>query len=308
MDHMEAFERLAHLKDPRVLAIGLLVGLSSCTVVTDRMRFHFDDERRGSFSLAAHADAGKPDKDQDDKDPFHTRKDPLEQAIEDKMKACGLSGLVFRGPNDNEYINARGSFNYPDELEMSLACIPSGWDVVRVQSKRDEGLLRYTYVTTIRFEQPQAEVDFAGPDTNVSLNSTDTFPRELSLTVPGTISDVHSDTDILGADFKTEEYGTQEVRAMLTERANADASKDAFVAKVKKEIAAGRISALDVSKLPRNVYAVTVTSYQWRVKFQDILSIAGVLFGSGFLLQFIGSRLPAGKRRRQAAKRAKPSS
>jgi hypothetical protein len=289
---------------PVVSAIGLLVGLSSCTVVTDRMRFHFDDERRGSFSLAAHARVGKSDNDEkeNEEDPFHTKKTPLERAIEDKMKACGLSGLVFRVADD-EHINARGSFNYPDELEMSLACIPSGWDVVRVQSKRDEGLLRDTYVTTIRLEQPRVDVDFADDD-KVSLNSPDTFPRELSLTVPGTISDVHSDTDILGADFKTEEYGTQEVRAMLTERANADASENALVAKVKKEIASGLIDGTNVSKLPRNVYAVTVTSYQWRVKFQDILSIAGVLFGSGFLLQFIGSRLPAGKRRRQAAKRA----
>ena len=190
---------------------------------------------------------------------------------------------------------------------MSLACIPSGWDVVRVQSKRDEELLRYTYVTTIRFEQPRAEIDFAD-ENKISLNSTDTFPRELSLTVPGTISKIDNATDILGADFKTEEYGTQEVRAMLTERVNAEALKDAVVAKLKKEVAAGRISALDVSGIPRNVYAVTVTSYQWRVKFQDILSIAGVLFGSGFLLQFIGSRLPAGKRRRQPARKGNRSS
>ena len=282
------------------LGIGLLVGLSSCTVITDRMRFHFDDERRGSFSLAAHADAGKPEKDEDEKDPFHTKKDPLEQAIEDKMKACGLSGMVFRGANDDEHINARGSFNYPDELEMSLACIPSGWDVVRVQSKRDEALLRYVYVTTIRFEQPQAEVDF-GEDNKISLNSTDTFPRELSLTVPGTISKVENDTNILGVDFKAEQYGTQEVRAMLTERTNASDLKDALVAKLKKEVAAGKIDGTNLSTLPRNVYAVTVTSYQWRVTFQDILSIAGVLFGSGFLLQFIGSRLSAGRRRRKAA-------
>jgi hypothetical protein len=307
MDHLEALQRLARLKDPRVLAIGLLVGLSSCTVTTDRMRFHFDDERRGSFSLAAHARVGKSDEDEDENDPFHTKKDPLEQAIEAKMKACGLSGLVFR-VRDDEHINARGSFNYPDELEMSLACIPSGWDVVRVQSKRDEGLLRYIYVTTIRLEQPQVDVDFGEPDKHVSLNSTDTFPRELSLTVPGTISEVANDTHILGADFKAEPYGTQEVRAMLTDRGDAKALKNALWKKVQEEVAAGRIDGTNVSKIPRNVYAVTVTSYQWRVKFQDILSIAGVLFGSGFLLQFISSRLPAGKRRRQAAKRAKPSS
>lgn len=291
-----------HRAVPVVSGIGLMVCLSSCTTTTDRMRFHFDDERRGSFSLAAHADVGKPDEKEDEKDPFHTKKDPLEQAIEDKMKACGLSGLVFRGPNDTEHINARASFNYPDELEMSIACIPSGWDVVRVQSKRDEGLLRYIYVTTIRFEQPQ--VEFAETGNMVNLNSTDTFPRELSLTVPGTISEVHSDTDILGADLKAEQYGTQEVRAMLTERANASDLKDALEAKLQKDAAAGRIDGTNVSKLPRNVYAVTVTSYQWRVKFQDILSIAGVLFGSGFVLQFIGSRLPAGKRRRQAKRAA----
>ena len=310
MDHIAALERLARLKDSRAaLAIGLLVGLSSCTITTDRMRFHFDDERRGSFSLAAHAHLGKSDEDEkeNEEDPFHTKKTPLERAIEDKMKACGLSGLTFREKGE-EHINARGSFAYPDELETSLACIPSGWDVVRVQSKRDEGLLRYTYVTTIRFEQPRAEVDFGAPGNNVDVNTIDRFPMELSLTVPGTISKVDNDTHILGADFKAEQYGTQEVRAMLTKRANADDLAKDLRKKVENEVAAGRIDQAKAADLPRNIYAITVTSYQWRVKFQDILSIAGVLFGSGFALQFISSRLPAGKRRRQAARNAKRSS
>jgi len=291
-----------------VSVIGLLVGLSSCSVTTDRMRFHFDDERRGSFSLAAHADhVGKNDEGEEKNDPLHARKDPLERAIEDKMKACGLAGLTFRTEDDVEHINARTSFNYPDELEMSLACIPSGWDVVRVQSKRDEGLLRYTYVTTIRFEQPQVEVDFDSLVKNVSVNTLDRFPMELSLTVPGTISKVDNDTHILGADFKAEQYGTQEVRAMLTKRANADDLAKGLQEKIENEVAADRIDQAKAADLPRNVYAITVTSYQWRVKFQDILSIAGVLFGSGFLLQFIGSRLPAGKRR-QAARKGNRSS
>jgi hypothetical protein len=105
-----------------------------------------------------------------------------------------------------------------------------------------------------------------------------------------------------------DKFGTQEVRATLTERGDAKALKNALWKKVQNEVATGRIDGTNVSKLPRNVYAVTVTSYQWRVKFQDILSIAGVLFGSGFLLQFISSRLPAGKRRRQAARNANRSS
>jgi hypothetical protein len=279
---------------PVVAGIGLLVCLSSCTVTTDRMRFHFDDERRGSFSLAATAHLGKP-KGEDEGDIFHSKKLPIEQSIEDKMKACGLSGLTFRA-DDDEHINARSSFNYPDELETSLACIPSGWDVVRVQSKRDEGLLRYTYVTTIRLEEPRVTVDFSAPSKDVGVNSISTFPRELSLTVPGTISDIHSDTDILGAVFKVDKYGTQEVRATLTEGANADALANDLAKKVHNAVARGRIDQTNLSRFSRNVYAVTVTSHQWRVRLEDILSIAGVLFGSGFVLQFLRSRLPGDKR------------
>ena len=290
-----------HRPGPVVSGIGLLLCLTSCTVTTERMRFHFDDERRGSFSLAASANVGKPDEDEVEKDPFNTKKTPLEQGIEEKMKACGLSGLAFRTKDGREHINARGSFAYPDELETSLACIPSGWDLVRVQSKRDEGLLRYTYVTTIRLEMPRVTVDFASPENNVDINGIDTFPRELSLTVPGTISDVSSDTDILGADFKVQDHGTQEVRAMLTQRADARALTDDMRKKVNNAVASGRINDTNVSTLPRNVYAVTVTSRQWRIHFQDILSIAGVLFGSGFLVQFLRSRLPAKKGRRKAA-------
>ena len=96
-----------HRAVPVVLGIGLLVGLSSCTVTTDRMRFHFDDERRGSFSLAASAHVGKNDEDEDKDDILHTKKTPLERAIEDKMKACGLAGLTFRGEDGDEHINAR---------------------------------------------------------------------------------------------------------------------------------------------------------------------------------------------------------
>jgi len=299
-EDMRQLKICMHRRFAVVSGIGLLLCLSSCGTTMDRMRFHFDDERRGSFSLAATAPLGKDDEEEDEKDPFHTKKNPLEQAIEDKMKACGLSGLAFRDEDGDEHINARGSFDYPDELEMSLACIPSGWDVVRVESKRDEGLLRYTYVTTIRLEEPRVTVDF-DHDKLVGVNGISKFPRELSLTVPGTINDVRSDTDILVTDLKAQKYGTQEVRATLTERANAGALADALQNRFQKEVASGRIERSNVATLPRNVYALTVSSYQWRVGFQDILSIAGVLFGSGFLVQFVRSRLPGGKRRRRAA-------
>jgi hypothetical protein len=284
---------------PVIAGIVFLPCLSSCTVTTDRMRFHFDDERRGSFSIAASVHIGKP-KGGDKGDFFHAKKSPIEQSIEDKMKACGLSGLTFRA-DEEEHINARASFNYPDELETSLACIPSGWDVVRVQSKRDEGLLRYTYVTTIRLEQPRVTVNFSEPTKDVGIAGIGTFPRELSVTVPGTISDVRSDTDILGAIFKADNYGTQEVRATLTEAPDSDTLTSDLEKKVQNAVARGRIDQTNLSRLSRNVYAVTVTSHQWRVHLEDILSIAGVLFGSGFVLQFVRSRAPGVKRRRQAA-------
>jgi hypothetical protein len=304
MDHMEAFERLARLKHPRVLAIGLLVGLSSCTVVTDRMRFHFDDERRGSFSASAFVPIMKT---RGESDIMRTEKIPLEQSIEKKVKDCGLPARTFRR-DGKVHVDINTSFASPDQLEKSLACLPGMGDGARIESRRDEGWFRSTYVTTIRLEGPRTKVDFGEQGKRATVYGIGPFPRELALTVPGTIGEIHSDTDILGADLKAEQSGTSEARAILTERADAEALREGLRKKVQADVDAGKVDAANVSRLPPSVYAVTVTSHQWRFGLQEILSVLGALFGSGFLLQFLRSRLPAGKRRRQAARGANRSS
>ena len=276
-----------------VAALLALPCLGSCVLRTDRMRIHFDDERRGSFSLAATVEGGT--KTGDPKSVFDIKKTEAEVSIEDKLKACGFSALTFRTPGQM-HINARASFNYPDELETSLACVPSGWDVVNLELQARRGPVSLHLYDDAAARAAAVSINTSNGESSVRVAQIESFPRRLFLTVPGTIKEISSDgTDILGARFAAREYGTEEVRATLDEERDYDALGQRLRTRAQNAFQAGRLTATNVSTLRRNVYALTVTSYQWKFRLQDLLSILAVLFGSGFVVKLVRGRLPAGR-------------
>jgi hypothetical protein len=138
-------------------------------------------------------------------------------------------------------------------------------------------------------------------DEQLQLNDLGTFPRDLRVTIPGAIESSGNSSRILGGRVELEEIGPSTLKVIFFEEEGPDGQaepREKFLETRKAAFAAGRLKPEQFEKQGSDVLSVSITSYERNYELKDILSILGVLFGSGFLIQLAGRWLA---RRKPAA-------
>jgi hypothetical protein len=261
---------------------------AGCAFQTDEMRIHLDDENRGSFAAIGSSErllvpANELEKSSEFK---------LATKTQQQLAACGFRSSVYT-KDGKVYVSARMNFQYPHELTSTLVCAPTALSDVQVSVDKREGLLWDTYRTTIILHEPRLNVtvtrskDGKKGDKNITLgmNNLQEVPILLRVAVPGEVTAIHNYSVVLGGVVRTRKADTANVLINL----DFDRTADSRGQKVRTKFLERRVAMLERDKVDIDEledqgvdgFSVEILSIRRNFRLQDILSLLGILFGSG---------------------------
>jgi hypothetical protein len=277
---------------PLMLALFVAAGLAGCRSQVDELRMRINDAEEGTFSGAVSGEIWQNEQD----DPEHSDVYMELNTLSENMTRCNVTHLLYEREG-RERLDVRAAFTDIDDLNSILSCAAQQVKEPSVEFERHDGFFWNTFI--VRFT--------ANDDSPACADRNDcpppsAFPRVLLLTVPARVHAIHDRSQIVGVDVRARQVDDNTVRVEVRPQADYRAANLRYFA--------GRRE-----RTRRDVLKIEVVSRQANYNINTIVSVIGVIFGSGFLIQLSrryifhspaqsadGDAAPPRRRRRAKAK------
>lgn len=260
----------------RCMALSLL--LTSCSHKIDEMRFRFDADRKGAFTASGSTTLS--DTEIADIDNSSTASDV--KLFQKKMDDCGFKTASYVKSNEMK-LDVRAAFESPEELSSMIGCAPVSWKEFDISVERQQGVFYTTFITHFLMRQPRFHA--ADESGNVNAANITDVPRKLYFSVPGSVDDIANLSSIAG--LKIDVQRRDEETVFVESTASVEAAKERAnqLAEVQKKWTAGTVNAGNIAEQGTDQLEFKITSHENKFALQDILSVIGIIFGSGLLLE-----------------------
>lgn len=252
---------------PRVpaaaLSLILVLFMSGCRGQLDEMRMRIDQSEQGS--LTAQVSANVTDEEVNDDVIMNGGTYRELNEIGQEMVRCNIRHVIY-GRQRTVFLDLRSAFTDIDDLNSMLRCAVVNAREPRVEFERHDGFLWNRFIFRFAISQDRrpcpAEEDCLGSD----------FPRVILLTVPGKVHAINNGSRLLGFNLAYHQVDDDTVRVEIAPAADYRAQNLRHFANRRGP------EELDEVKLE-------VVSRVANFNLTTILSVIGMIFGSGLLIQ-----------------------
>jgi len=247
------------------MAAALSALLASCYSHVDEIRMRIDKEEKGVVIALVSADLQDPDIDTDElkNDQAYQELEYLQTKV---IAPCTISHRLYRR-RGKAFLDLRGRFEDADELNSILNCGAQHIEEPSVEFERHDGFFHNRYVT--RFSITQMTEACGTPEE--CDDQPVLFPRVLTLTIPGKVDRIESSGSPLGFDIQTRELDDNSAQVRIREQPN----RGALLSRHFRGSTEPR----------RDTLTVEIRSFESNYNLNTIISVVGVIFGSGVLIQ-----------------------
>lgn len=241
---------------------ALILILGSCHGRFDELRMRVDASEQGALTAQLSQDIPTNQADLQNSATYSGMNNFAAQLTE----RCNVRHVLF--PRENRLrLDLRAAFTDIDDLNSTLNCSAFIFREPRVEFERTDGFLWNTFV--VRFFI--SEMNGACPATG-SCAPSSLFPRVILLTVPGKIHRIENNSTMLGIDVHPVQDDDDTMRVTIAAMPDYRAQNLRYFA-----------NRRDRSR--RDELRIEVTSRVANFNLSTILSVIGMIFGSGLLIQ-----------------------
>lgn len=256
----------------------MLLLLTSCSHKIDEMRFRFDADRKGTFT--ASGSTSLSDSDIADIDNSSTAEGV--KKFQEKLTDCGFKTASYVKRPEMK-LDVRASFESPEELSSMIGCTPISWKEFDISVERQQGVFYTTFITHLSMRQPRFNVADSGGI--ISAAKITDVPRKLYVSVPGSVDDIVNLSSIPGLKIDVQRRDEETVLVEATASEELAKERANQLAEVQRQWTAGIVNAANIAEQGTDQLEFKITSHENKFALQDILSVIGIIFGSGLLLE-----------------------
>jgi hypothetical protein len=268
--------RLSLILPRRAVAVAALgLALSSCRAGVDEMRMRIDESEQGSLTAQVSADLTDSEIESGDAENT-TAYNQLADVGRQLTTKCNVRHLVYPR-EETVYLDLRAAFSDVDDLNSTLRCAAVNVRRANVEFERHDGFLWNTFVFRFAIAQDRPVCEASG-----DCAAPRSFPRVVLLTVPGKIHRIGNASALVGIDLAHRAVDDDTARIELRPAANYRAQN--------RRHFGTRTGPPEVDEV-----RIEIESRVANFNLSTILSVIGMIFGSGLLIQ--GSRWLLAKRK-----------
>lgn len=267
-----------------ILSILLLaVALSGCQV--DQMRIRFNEAEQGTVTATVSGEIPEANRANYKSSLIYRRLNAIGEQL---TTACNVRHLLY-GRENRAQLDLRAAFSDVDQLNSLLSCGALQYREPSAEFERHDGFFWDTFI--VRFA---ISLDSRRCEASETCEPPG-FPRLLLLTVPGKIRAINGDSRLVGMTEAHRKLDDNTVRIAVTPVADYRAANAGYFS--------GRRD-----NVRRDALRFEIVSRRANFDLNTIISVIGVIFGSGFLIQLSRMFLfpkPEDKPRRARSRRAR---
>ncbi len=254
--------------------------LTSCTARVNEMSIKTNDDLSGHFMLDGSAYLSGKTEEEERKDENYLKA----EKIRDSLQGCFDDNSLFY-KDHQVFIVINHKFDNSDDLQSRVKCTPSEWKSFKYESKKNSGLFYDEYIINFRIEQdvlkniaPIGQKPFLIDNQELRY-----FPAALKIVMPGNIYSFIDKSALLDGTTSSKIVSDSAFQMKLfieDKRPN------------REKLLQGTMTAINSGRIPKLNYVdymeFELHSRKWKFDLTIIISIAGIIFGSGLILELAG--------------------
>lgn len=275
-----------------LFGLGLIAATTACNTQIEEIRLRINEDEKGA--LVAMLSAPTSSNNMQEADISVLTGNELEQStgyqtlnqVASHMVRCKLEGRIYQRRAQMR-LDLRGAFEDVEELNSILRCSAQTYEEPSVEFERHEGFFSDNYVTRLSITQ----LAFRCGTPREPCRPGTVFPRLITLTIPGRFVSVQNQSEMIGLNVVPRQVDGDTVQFQISPTPD-------FAARNARYFAQHR-----TARTRRDMLRLEISSNKPKYDLGTIISVVGMIFGSGLLLQISRWLL---RRREEKRKEAKP--